>query len=195
MDHFESLKFAKQSLLWWDQYYSWTKSPCLCLEVNNHDVCYLFYTISKDNRYLTIHNILTPFIFRFHGYAKELLTILFHTILYDNKIERIKMLCVSSSLEFYISLGVDFWGVTSAGQYYTEFPIPKYSIDEIPDLMHNEDLKSLTPDELKSIYQKLKANGTMFDPKEKKIFINSLELLKDRYRYDELNAIMQNKKL
>ncbi len=195
MDHFESLKFAKQSLLWWDQYYSWTKSPCLCLEVNNKDVCYLFYTISKNNRYLTIHNILTPFIFRFHGYAKELLAILFHTILNNNKVERLKMLCVSSSLEFYMNLGIDFWGVTASGQYYTEFPMPKDTIDEIPKLMQDEDLKSLTNSELQLIHQKLEENGTMFDQNETKIFTKSLLILGDRYRYEELNTIIQNKKL
>jgi hypothetical protein len=195
MDHFESLKFAKQSLVWWDEYYSWTKSPCLCLEDNGFDVCYLFYTISKENRYLTIHNILTPFIFRFNGYGKVLLSILIGKILLDTQIERIKMLCVSTSLEFYMNLGIDFWGVTKIGQYYTEFPMPKMSINEIPSLMKNEHLTSLNTAELSKIYEKLEENGSLFTLKEKIVFEKALFTLKDRYRYEELCDIIKNQKI
>lgn len=192
MNHFESLKFAKQSLLWWDQYYSWNKSPCLCLEDNGFDVCYLFYAISKDNRYLTIHNILTPFAFRFQGYAKELLSILIGEILLNAKIERMKMVCVSSSLDFYMSLGIDFWGVTKIGQYYTEFAMPKITIKEIPLLMKNEHLSSLNVQELNMVYEKLEANGSLFNPKEKSIFAKALITLGDSYRYAELCDMIKN---
>ncbi|MDD2698261.1 MAG: hypothetical protein PHF17_05600 [Arcobacteraceae bacterium] len=193
MDHFESLKFAKQSLLWWDQYYSWTKSPCLCLEDNGFDVCYLFYAISKDNKYLTIHNLLTPFIFRFQGYGKELLTILLNQILLDSKIERIKMLCVSTSLDFYMSLGIDFWGVTKIGQYYTEFPMPQLNINEIPQLMQTEHLSTLTTLELNSVYEKLNGNGSLFNLQEKDIFNRALITLGERYRYEELYDMIHQK--
>jgi len=195
MDHFESLKFAKQSLVWWDEYYSWTKSPCLCLEDNGFDVCYLFYTISKDNRYLTIHNILTPFIFRFNGYGKVLLSILIGKILFGTQIERIKMVCVSSSLEFYMNLGIDFWGVTKIGQYYTEFPMPKVDIKEIPNLMKNEHLTTLSTLELTTVYKKVQENGSSFNTKEKEIFCHSQLKLGVRYRYEELHNILQIKKL
>jgi len=193
MNHFESLKFAKQSLLWWDQYYSWTKSPCLCLEDNGIDVCYLFYTISKDNKYLTIHNLLTPFIFRFQGYGKELLTILLSKILLNLKIERIKLLCLSSSLEFYMSLGIDFWGVTKIGQYYTEFPMPQSNINEIPLLMQNEHLVTLSTVELNDIYKKLNNNGSFFNLAEKDIFNRALITLGARYRYEELYNMIHPK--
>lgn len=60
LEDFESLKFAKNSLDWWDTYYSWEKFPPLCLIDNfNEHRCYLFYNISKDKEYLSIHNILT----------------------------------------------------------------------------------------------------------------------------------------
>jgi hypothetical protein len=195
MNHFESLKFAKQSLLWWDQYYSWTKSPCLCLEDNGIDVCYLFYTISKDNKYLTIHNLLTPFIFRSQGYGKELLTILLTQILLGSQIERIKMLCVSTSLEFYMNLGIDFWGVTKIGQYYTEFPMPQFDIKEIPQLMQSEHLAALSTLELNVVYEKLQQNGSLFNTKEKDIFSRSLITLGLRYRYEELCDMIQNQKI
>lgn len=191
MNHFQSLQFAKQSLDRWDEYFSWVKSPCLCL-VNDDglDVCYLFYYVSKDDKYLTIENILTPYPNRFNGYAKKMLTILFNVILLNSKIQRVKMYCVSSSLQFYMNLGIDFWGVNKIGQYYTEFPMPKCDICEIKLLMNNEHFQTVSQDYINLIYNKLKENGSLFDIKEKKIFNKSLLLLQERYRFKELYDIV-----
>lgn len=186
IEHSSSKEFAQQSLDWWDNYYSWNKFPCLCLEDDGEDVCYLFYHISKNNQYLTIHNILTPFNLRFHGYAKKLLTLLFNRILLHADIERVKMYCVSSSLQFYMNLGIDFWGVNRIGQYYTDFPMPKSNIQEIKELMGNEDLMQLSQKNRDTIYSKLKENGTQFSEKDTAIFKKSLTLLKERYRFKEL---------
>lgn len=190
MTHFESLKFAKQSLDWWDTYYSWSQFPCLCLQNNGKKVCYLFYHISKDNKYLTIHNLLTPHPHRFNGYAKILLTLLFtHLFNHNSPIQRVKMICVSSSLSFYMKLGVDFWGVNELGQYYTNFPMPD-TIEDIPLLMKNETLKQLPNEELQNIYDKLKINGKQFDLKETIIFHRSLDMLGKRYRFEELKKLL-----
>jgi len=191
MNHFQSLQFAKQSLDRWDDYFSWVKSPCLCLVDNDGlDVCYLFYYVSKDNKYLTIENILTPYPSRFNGYAKKMLTILFNTILLNSKIQRVKMYCVSSSLQFYMNLGIDFWGVNKIGQYYADFPMPKCDICEIKLLMSNEHFQTVSQDDRNVIYNNLKENGSLFDIKEKKIFDKSLLLLKKRYRFGELYDIV-----
>ncbi len=190
IQHSSSQDFAQQSLDWWDNYYSWNKFPCLCLEDDGKDVCYLFYHISKNNQYLTIHNILTPFNLRFKGYAKKLLTLLFNKILLHADIERVKMYCVSSSLKFYMNLGVDFWGVNRIGQYYADFPMPESNIKEIKELMVNEDLTQLTQKNRDNIYDKLKLNGTEFDNKENNIFQKSLLLLGKRYRFKELYDII-----
>lgn len=187
--HAGSQRFAQQSLDWWDSYYSWNKFPCLCLEDNGEDVCYLFFHISRNNQYLTIHNILTPFESRFQGYAKQLLTLLFNNILLQADIERVKMYCVSSSLQFYMRLGIDFWGVNKIGQYYTDFPMPQSDINEIKDLMHNEDLTQLSDKNLHTIYGKLQDNGTNFNEKETATFNKSLLLLKERYRFKELENL------
>lgn len=187
IQHLSSQEFAQQSLKWWDSYYSWNKFPCLCLENDKgEDVCYLFYHISKNNQYLTIHNILTPFKSRFNGYAKEILTLLFNKILLQADIERVKMYCVSSSLKFYMNLGIDFWGVNKLGQYYTDFPMPDSSIKEIKELMRNEDLTQLSDKNRNTIYSKLQDNGTKFNEKETATFQKALILLKERYRFKEL---------
>ena len=58
IEDFKTLNFSKSALEWWDNYYSWEKFPPLCLSDKKKHFCYLFYNISKDNEYLTIHNIL-----------------------------------------------------------------------------------------------------------------------------------------
>jgi hypothetical protein len=188
IEHLPSQEFAQQSLNWWDKYFSWKKFPCLCLEDEGKDVCYLFYHISKNNQYLTIHNILTPFHSRFNGYAKKLLTLLFNDILLRADIERVKMYCVSSSLKFYMNLGIDFWGVNRLGQYYTDFPMPDSSIKEIKELMYYEDLSQISDKNRNAIYDKLYENGSQFEGKEKVRFQEALELLQERYRFKELKS-------
>ncbi len=190
MTHMGSLKFAKQAMDWWDTYYSWSNFPCVCLEVDGEDVCYLFYHISKNNDYLTIHNILTPYNFRFQGYAQSLLAKLFSTVHPNSSIQRVKMECVSSSLSFYMKLGIDFWGVNKLGQYYTNFPMPKDDIDQIPKLMYHETLEDLKNDELFRIYEKLKANGKNFDIQETIDFNADKKLLKQHYRFKEFEKMV-----
>jgi hypothetical protein len=190
LSHFDTLKFAKQAMLWWDDYYSWDAFPPLCLIKNKKVVCYLFYTVSKNKDYLTIHNILTPKKSRNKGYAKEILRVLFDERLIKQHIKRVKMLCVSSSVSFYMKLGVDFWGVNKLGQYYTNFPMPK-NIKDIPNMMKNNHLSTLNQDELKSIFDKLKHSDKDFNEKEKEIYQNNKSIMKDRYRFEELKEMVE----
>ena len=184
--HIGSKEFATQAYEYCNNFIKWEEFPCISLEVDNRIVCYLFYHLSKDKRYLSIDNILTDFEYRHNGYAKYLLSFLFKKFSQGSITQRVKMYCVSSSLKFYMKLGVDFWGVNHLGQYYTEFPIPKNGIDEIKTLMKNETLSTLYKRELQSIYKKLKLNGSSFNKNEKEVFDNSLKLLKNRYRFKEL---------
>ena len=134
IEDFKTLNFSKKALEWWDDYYSWEKFPPLCLTYKNKHVCYLFYNISKDNEYLTIHNLLTPNTHRSHGYAYQLLKHLF-SHLSQNKIKRFKMNCVSSSLDFYNKLGLEYWGINDLSQYYCDFKMPIKDISEIPQIV------------------------------------------------------------
>ena len=89
-----------------------------------------------------------------------------------------------------MSLGIDFWGVNTTGQYYTDFAMPKFDIKEIHTLMHNEHFIDLSKEEIEVIYNKVKENGSLFDIKETQKFDKSLLLLKDRYRFQELHDIV-----
>ena len=57
---YNTLKFSKFALECWDDYYSWEKFPPIVLSIDGVNKSYLFYNISKDNRYLTINYLFTP---------------------------------------------------------------------------------------------------------------------------------------
>ncbi|MBN2823770.1 MAG: hypothetical protein JXQ76_00480, partial [Campylobacterales bacterium] len=133
--------------------------------------------------YLTIHNIFTPYPHRYHGYAKEMLKILFDT-LESNTIERVKLYAVSSSIDFYMKLGLDFWGVNELGQYYSDFPMPQ-NLEDIPFQMLHPHLEMLSTKRLDAIYHKLQNNGINFEGKELIVFNDTKDLMQERYRFDE----------
>lgn len=186
IEDYKSLSFSKHCLDWWDAYFSWTKFPPLCLinEEEEH-LCYLFYSISKDNEYLTIHNLLTPKINRFNGYAKTILTHLFEKVAPLN-IRRFKMYCVSSSLSFYSKLGLEYWGVNEFGQYYCDFKMPKNSIEEIPLIVQNFSLDEMKENTLLEIYEKLKNNGNNLEGKKLAVFEACIDTLQEKYHFEAL---------
>jgi hypothetical protein len=186
IEDYKSLTFSKHCLDWWDAYFSWTKFPPLCLiDEEEEHMCYLFYSISKDNEYLTIHNLLTPKANRFNGYAKDILSHLFQK-LSNQKIKRFKMYCVSSSLSFYTKLGLEYWGINDAGHYYCDFKMPQKSIDEIPSIVAQSTFSEINDDTLLEIYEKLKNNGEDLDSKKIAVFEDSLEILQEKYHFEAL---------
>lgn len=188
---YNTLKFSKQALEWWDQYYSWEKNAPLCLQEDNNDVCYLFYTISKDNQYLKIHNIFNPKIYRNKNYAYKMLEHLF-TILINSDIKRFKLYSVPSSVRFYLKLGLKFWGVNELGQYYCDFKMPKKSITEIKDIVKREKIENIREKDLIKIFEKLKLNGSKFDDKHNYAHRDCLDLMGKSYIFDELEEAMNN---
>jgi len=185
MNDMKSLQFAKESMDLWDNFYSWEKYPPLCLHHNDEALCYLFYSTTKDNKYLIIHRILTPKEFRGKRYAYELLSNLFFKFA-KTDVKRFRMACVYSSLNFYNKIGLNYWGVNDQGQYYCDFKMPKKDIKEIPSIVTKANIQEFTPEEFKIIYKRLEDNGKNFNKKEIEIHKKSLLIMGDRYRYEEI---------
>ena len=185
IEDFKTLNFSKKALEWWDDYYSWEKFPPLCLTYKNKHVCYLFYNISKDNEYLTIHNIFTPNKYRTKGHAYMLLGYLFSHLSNQN-INRFKMYCVSSSLDFYTRLGLEYWGINDSSQYYCDFKMPKLSITEIPQIVKDSSLNEISDERILLIFESLKNNGKEFSQKATERFEDSKEKLIGKYHFDLL---------
>ncbi|XPV69218.1 MAG: hypothetical protein ACNI25_01280 [Halarcobacter sp.] len=185
MDDFKSLNFAKEAMELWDNFYSWEKYPPLGLKHDDETLCYLFYSTTRDNQYLIIHRILTPKEFRGKRYAYELLANLF--LKYSTtEIERFRMSCVSSSINFYNKIGLNYWGVNTKGQYYCDFKMPKKDINEIPAIVKESNINELSDKKILNIYENLEANGKDFNAKDLNTHNKCLDLMGDKYRFNEL---------
>lgn len=191
--HFESLRFSKKAMDWWDSYFSWKKSPCLCLSHQGQHLTYLFFHVGNDNEYLTLHNILTPRPYRGKGYAFSLLQALL-TELSSEPIRRLRLSCVSSSLPFYSKLGLEYWGVNPSGHYYCDLLMPD-NIESIPDVTKENTVANHSDGKLLHIYQKVKSNATEFNEKQQEIHQQCLIDLKGRYHFDTLKHAVKSKDL
>lgn len=185
IEDFKTLNFSKQALEWWDNYYSWERFPPLCLTHKKKHLSYLFYNISKDKEYLTIHNLFTPNKYRTKGYAYILLSHLF-THLANENIKRFKLNCVLSSVDFYNKLGLEYWGINDLFQYYCDFKMPKLSIKEIPKIVQNSSLDELSDEKILSIFKNLQNNGKTLDENMSEKFENSKKKIIGKYHFDLL---------
>jgi GNAT superfamily N-acetyltransferase len=119
----QSIRFANMSLDWWDKQYGWNQQGCFALtDAGNLHLCYIFYKIDRFHDYITIHNIFTPQAQRRHGYAQILLQLIFDLAI-TKDVKRFRLTSVSTSLDFYLSRGLVYWGVNSVGDFYCELPI------------------------------------------------------------------------
>lgn len=160
IDDERSIRFATMSMKWWDRHFSWRAQGCtvLCDEEENH-LCYLFYKIDRYNRYLTIHNIFTPLAGRRKGYAQMLLTMVFDLAI-ARDVKRFKLDSISRSLDFYLALGVVYWGVNSVGDYHCDLPMPTDGLDTLDAMVKRSDMKTLVGGSLEKIYAKVNGNDT-----------------------------------
>ena len=96
------------------------------------------------------------------------------------------MNCVSSSLDFYNKLGLEYWGINDLSQYYCDFKMPIKDISEIPQIVKDSKLTELSDERIMQIFEKLKNNGTTLDEKMSDKFEDSKEKLIGKYHFDLL---------
>ena len=96
------------------------------------------------------------------------------------------MNCVSSSLDFYNKLGLEYWGINDLSQYYCNFKMPILDISEIPQIVRDSNLSELSDEKIIQIYEKLKNNGTKLEEKMTDKFEESKEKLEGKYHFDLL---------
>ena len=186
--------FADQAMRWWDRHYSWNAGGSVILtdEVGRH-LCYLFYKIDCYGEYLTIHNILTPLCYRRHGYAFLLLQWVFELAVHD-RVRRFKAVCVPQSLDFYLTLGFCYWGLTPTKDYYCNLPVPRSGLGGVRAMVEGASAETLAGKELQCICDRVIDNDTGLDSTQQGIHDTGLEKLKDAYMQTELMACMEEQK-
>lgn len=190
----KSLRFAKMSLSWWDKLYGWhTKGCCVLTDEQNRHLCYIFFKIDKFNDYITIHNIFTPDVNRRRGYANILLEIIFDLAV-AKKVKRFRLTCISKSLDFYLALGLVYWGVNSVGDFYCDLPMPKDGLGGIKEMIIQRSIPELIGAEFATINNKINNNSLCLTAKQTQLYESDLLRLKENYLLSDFLAERESQK-
>jgi GNAT superfamily N-acetyltransferase len=194
IDDARSRGFADQAMAWWDRHYSWNAGGSVILtDDEGQHLCYLFYKIDRYGEYLTIHNILTPLLHRRNGYALILLRWVFELAVQEH-VRRFKAVCVPQSLDFYLSLGFCYWGLTATKDYYCNLPVPLSGLDGLQAMVDEGSAQTLAGPEMQRIYDRVSDNDTGLDAAEQGIHDTGLDTLKGAYMQTELRACVEEMK-
>lgn len=188
----KTLRFAEQSLAWWDRHFSWNTQGCsvLCDEKNGH-LCYLFSKIDRYGEYITLYNLFTPLIEQRKGYARQMLRLILEEAV-KKHVRRITFSSVSSSLDFYSLLGFIYWGVNDIGDYYCNLPLPKEGLEGIIAMTHNCDHTALIGQNCAKIYAKVNGNETLLSPKQRLIYEADIYKLGENYAHKKLKIFKES---
>ena len=189
-----TLKFANMSLDWWDTRYGWYTKGCIALmnEENIH-LSYIFFKIDKSNEYITIHNIFTQNSMRRNGYAHALLKMVFDFAL-TLHVSRFKLICISNSLDFYLSLGFIYWGVNSVGDYYCDLPMPFDGLEGVRFMVEHSTPDMLIGRKLEKIHAKIFDNNIHLTASQTLIYNHDLKKIGANYLLEEL-LILKSKNI
>ena len=185
----ESIRFAKQSLAWWDRHFSWNAQGCavLCDEENNH-LCYLFSKVDRYSQYITLYNLFTPLISQRKGHATQILRLILDQAL-EKHVRRITFSSVSTSLDFYTLLGFIYWGINDIGDYYCNLPLPKRGLDGMLAMIQENDLETLIGSNMAKINAKIEGNEHLLTSTQILIYDADILKLGKKYVREELRIL------
>lgn len=184
-----SLRFADQSLAWWDRHFSWNAQGCyvLCDENNTH-VCYLFSKIDRYAEYLTLYNLFTPLVHRRNGYATLMLKMILDTALKQH-VKRITFSSISTSLDFYTVLGFIYWGINEIGDYYCNLPLPKEGLEGIVSMTQKSDIEQLIGKHIDTIFTKIDGNEDRLSAEQILLYEADIVKLGAHYAHNRLQVL------
>lgn len=186
----KTIRFADQSLAWWDRHFSWNAKGCsvLCEKESDEHLCYLFSKIDRYSEYLTLYNLFTPLSSQRNGYA----TLILRLILDDavkKQVRRITFTSISTSLDFYTFLGFIYWGVNDIGDYYCNLPLPKEGLDGIASMVQEFDIKTLLGSNMTKIYAKIDDNERNLSPSQTLLYEKDIVKLGENYVLEQLRVL------
>lgn len=118
------IKFATNyCLAFHDRFYGFDTHPPIALIDEGNIVSVLFVNFTKNDKYVSIINILTPVEHRGRGYATILISWAVEEGFKNRKCTRIRFNADKDALPFYNKLGCFYLGVTRSGDMYCNMPI------------------------------------------------------------------------
>jgi len=177
-----TLRFANMCLLWWDKQYLWPKQDCIVLKnEEGEELCYVFYHVDRYREYMTIHNIFTPMQQRRKGHAHTLIKMIFDLAAKEN-VSRFRLTSISNSLDFYLSLGLIYWGVNSVGDYYCDLPVPREGLDSLVTMIEGLETSALIGKSQAIIQKKIGGNMEKLTPEQTLICQGDMIKMGEHYR-------------
>jgi len=182
----QTLRFADQSMAWWDRHFSWNAQGCivLCNDKNEH-LCYLFSKIDRYSEYLTLYNLFTPKAQQSKGYATHLLRMTL-ALGVEKHVRRITFSSISTSLDFYRLLGFIYWGINDIGDYYCNLPLPREGLDGMKEMIHSSDIQTLLGRYLEKIHTKIDGNELKLSVAQNLIYKQDILNLGSSYVREDL---------
>lgn len=165
------IAFAKTYCLGFhDRFYTFEKTPPVVMENDGVIVCVLFVNYTKQDKYVSIINIMTPTEQKGHGYARQLMHYAVQLGVREKGCTRIRFNADVAALPFYNKLNCMYFGRTRGGDFYVNLPLtdeivnaakldfkPLWTVD-VKDLMTEPAVRLTTrriePIESMAVYKK-----------------------------------------
>lgn len=126
----ESVRFCKQTYEFHVKWYGFDNKPYLiAVDEDNEILGVMTYNLTKNDRYITVINLLVPKKNRRKGVAKALMQKAID-IAKENFKSRLRMACDIPALPFYNKLGMVYWGIRQNGAFWCDIPLLWDYIDE-----------------------------------------------------------------
>ena len=117
-------KFIKNSHNLWLRFKNYEKQKPFGLYKDNKCVSIIFATLSEKNKYVNLYEICTKQGEEKKGYAREIWS-LFIEYCFIKKMQRIKLSCTPSSINWHIKNGLVFWSVDKSGSLRSDQPLKR----------------------------------------------------------------------
>ena len=183
--------FGTQAVEWWDERFNWENNPCHVLsdDDGNH-MAYLLYTLDASGDNLSIHYLFVPKNFRACGHARTMMEFALGKGV-EAGAHRFNLSSVHSALAFYSRLGMVYWGINGAGQYYCDLPLPESGLAGVNKMVKSSSAEELAGSGWKKIFQKVQFGGERLSEEEWRHHQERKKDLGWRYQYKGLEVIAE----
>lgn len=130
----ESVRFCKQTYDFHVKWYGFDSKPYLmAVDENDHILGVMTYNVTKNDKYITVINLLVPSKNRRKGIAKALMQKAID-VARENFKSRLRMACDIPALPFYNRLGMVYWGIRQNSAFWCDIPLLWEDINEYVQL-------------------------------------------------------------
>ena len=111
------------------------------------------------------------------------------------KVKRFRLTSISKSLDFYLTLGIVYWGVNSVGDFYCDLPMPSEGLSGIENMIALLSVAELIGSKYEIINNKIKNNSLHLTLQQTQSYDADVLKLHGSYLQNDFITIRENKNL